>query len=234
MSISEIFDLVSWVANKYQAGASMSANEFNLACKAVNIELFNVKVGLPEAYQAGAPYPPQAWQVTQKITDDLQPFIKDAVIDKSQGFFALPTDYAAFSSLSYKYVLNDPNGGQPYSEINYIDVVTDAELRVRLADNVVMPTLKYPVATYRAQGILLYPIDINRITLTYLRYPVTPVFGYTVSNDEYIYDSTLSTQVEYPATLHTEFAMRIARYLGINIYDDQLLQSIQERLKTGQ
>lgn len=232
MTISEIFDWVLFVSNKYQAG-NINAVEFNLACKAVNIELFNVKVGLPEAYQAGAPYPPQAWQVTQKITDDLQPFIKDATIDRVQGYFALPTDYAAFSSLSYKYVVNSTTGGQPYSEINYIDVVTDAELRVRLADNVIMPTLKYPVASYRAQGILLYPTDINRITLTYLRYPVTPVYGYTVTNDEYIYDSANSVQTEYPITLHTEFAMRVARYLGINIRETEFEQLIESRLKQG-
>lgn len=233
MNISEIFDWVLFLGNKYQAG-NINAVEFNLACKAVTVELFNVKVGLPELYQPGAPYPPQAWQVSQKITDDLQPFIKDAVIDKSSGYFPLPSDYAAFSSLSYKYVLNDPNGGQPYSEINYIDVVTDAELRVRLADNVIMPTLKYPVATYRSQGILLYPTDISRITLTYLRYPTTPVYGYTITNDEYIYDATTSTQTDFPVTLHSEFAMRVARYMGINIRETEFEQLIESRLSKGQ
>ena len=113
-------------------------------------------------------------------------------------------------------------------------MVTDAELRVRLADNVIMPTLKYPVASYRAQGILLYPTDINRVTLTYLRYPVTPVFAFSVVNDEYIYDATNSVQTEYPQTLHSEFAMRVARYLGINIRETEFEQLIESRIKQGQ
>lgn len=234
MNISQIYDWTTYVLNKYQSGSLLSPDEFNLACKVISRELFNVKVGLPEMYQPGAPYPPQAWQVTQKITDDLKPFIKDTTIDKSQGFFPLPSDYAAFSSLSYKYILNSTTGGNPYHEQNYIDVVTDSELRVRLADNVIMPTLKYPVATYRASGILIYPEDIARVTLTYLRYPLDPVFGYTVSNDEYIYDPSASVQVEFPETLHPEFCMRIARYAGINTREFDVEQTIRERLKTGQ
>lgn len=234
MNIGNVFNWLSFLGNKYQSG-SISPEEFNLACNVVSRELFNVKMGLPEAYQVGAPYAPQQYQISQKITDDLRNFIKDVTINKASGYFAIPADYAAFSSLSYKYILNDPDcGGNPTQIINYIEVVPDAELRVRLADNVIAPSLKYPVATYREAGILVYPKEINRIDLTYLRFPTVPVFGYTVTNDEYIYNPATSTQIDFPETLHSEFAVRIARYVGVNLREEQLIATMQERIKTGE
>lgn len=231
MDINEVFQFVSWVSNKYQA-ANISADEFNLACKVVTRDLFNVKIGLPEAYQPGSPYPPQAYQVTQKITDDMRVFIKDVSITKASGYFALPTDYAALSSVSYHYVLNQ-TGGAPLSELRYIEVLTDAELRSRLEDNVLAPDLKYPVAAYRSEGLLVYPTTINKLTLTYLRYPAVPVFGFSVSNDEYIYDANTSTQIDFPETLHSEICARICRYFSINIREAEFYTMIQERINKG-
>ena len=233
MTIADIFDWVNQNLNKTASG-SFSPIEFNLACSVVSRELFNVKMGLPEEYQAGAPYPRQAYQVTQKITDDLRNFIKDTNINKTFGYFTLPADYAAFSSLSYKYIVNSTTaGGNPSQIINYIDVVSDSEVRTRLADNVIMPTLKYPVATYRESGLLVYPKEITNIDLTYLRFPATPVFGYTIVNDAYVYDPATSTQVDFPDTLHAEFAMRVGRYFSISIRESELYAMVQERIKAG-
>jgi hypothetical protein len=233
VNISECFQWVKQNLNKEQSG-SFSPEEFNLACNVVSRELFNVKVGLPETYAPGAPYPPQAYQITQKITDDLRNFIKDVSITKSNGFFPLPADYAAFSSLSYDYTLNQ-KGGQPISEKRFFDVVSDATFRMRQDDNVIMPTLKYPIATYRESGILVAPREITRLTLTYLRFPAIPVFGYTVgSNDEYVYDPTTSTQIDFPATLHPEFGMRVGRYFGITLREETFYAMTQERIKSGQ
>lgn len=233
MTISDIFDWVTYLSNKTASG-SISPEEFNLSCKVVSRELFNVKVGLPEEYLVGAPYARQAYQITQKITDDTRNFIKDVTIPKTNGFFVLPTDYAAFSSLGYQYVLNNPNGGNPISEERNIDVVSDGELSVRLYDNVIYPTLEYPVAAYREQGILVYPKEINRIILTYLRYPAIPIFAYTVVDDEYVYNPTGSVQVDFPEVLHSEFATRVARYLGINLREEQFEQYMEMRLAKGQ
>lgn len=235
MNIGQIFSWLNFVSNKNASG-SISPDEFNLACNVVSRELFNVKMGLPEEYQVGAPYPRQAYQITQKITDDLRNFIKDAPITKDvSGYFLLPNDYAAFSSLSYLYSLNSEEcGGTPESRINFIDCVDDSEFRARLEDNVIMPTLRYPVATYRESGILIKPDEINRITLTYLRYPVVPVFAYTVTSDEYVYDAANSTQVDFPETLHAEFSVRVARYVGVNLRENELYAMVQERIKSGQ
>lgn len=233
MNIGQIFDWTSYISSKSQSG-SISPEEFNLSCEVVSRELFNLKVGIPEEYLVGAPYARQAYQVTQKITDDMRYFINDVDINKSNGFFPLPTDYAAFSSLGYKYVLNNPNGGQPVSEERNIDVMSDGELSVRLYDNVIFPTLRYPCAAYREKGILVYPKEIKKVSLTYLRYPAIPFFNYSVVNDEYVYKPIGSVQVDFPETLHAQFAVMIARYVGVTLHDNELYAMMQERLKAGQ
>jgi hypothetical protein len=234
VSINEIFEWVNFISDKKGSG-SISPDEFNLACNVVSRELFNVKAGLPEEYQVGAPYARQQYQVSQKITDDIRNFVKDTTISKANGYFAYPADYAAFSSLRYSYTLNSPDcGGDPISTKRLVEVVTDAEKSIREEDGILYPTLEYPIAVYKEPGIQVLPKEITQVLLTYLRFPVVPVFGYTVSQDEYVYNPTTSTQVDFPATLHPEFAVRICKYLAINIREDELYAMVEQRLAKGQ
>lgn len=232
MTINDIFNFVSYVSNKYQAG-NLSPDDFNLSCQVVSVELFNVKIGLPEAYKMGAPYPPQAYEVTQKIKDDMRNFVTLVPIQVANtGYFPYPTDYAAFSALNFDYIVSNPNG--PTLVPRKIDVLTDGEFNERLENSIVGPTMKRPIAVYQSPGILVRPIQVKTINLVYLRYPVIPVFGYNVVNDEYIYDPLTSTQTDFPETLHSEFSMRIVRYLSINISDTELEQAALQRLGAGQ
>jgi len=234
MDINQVFNFVTFVSNKYQSGG-LSPDNFNLACNVVSRELFNKLYGVPEDYKPGSPYPAIAYDVTQKITDDLRNFIHDATLLKNaNGYFVLPADYAAFSSLSFNYVVNSQIPGQPpTSQVRFIEVVTDSELRIRTNNSVIPPEPKYPIAVYKDAGIKILPNIINNVTLTYLKFPVIPVFAYTVVNDEYIYDAANSVQSDFPDTLSSEFAMRIVRYLGINISDVELEQAALQRLAAG-
>jgi len=235
VSINDVWLFVGFVANKVQSGG-YSASEFNNACQVVAIELFNVKVGLPEEYKPGAPFPRQAYDVTQKITDDLAPFINPNVpiARNNNGYFPKPADYYAYSSLCYNYVVNSDNcNDNPTSIQRVIEMVTDGELRIRLENSIIPPDLRYPVARLTLAGFDIYPKQIKNVMLTYLKAPVPPVYGYDVINDEYVYNPNTSTQLDFPATLHTEFAMRVVRYLGINLRAMELEKSALERLAAG-
>lgn len=235
MQVNEIFNWVTFVSNKYQSGA-ISADEINLAFKVVATELINVKIGIPEQYRPGAPFPNQAYDVTQKITDDLAPFINPNVpiARNNNGYFPKPTDYYAYSSLSYNYIVNSDNcNDNPTSTQRFIEMVTDGELRIRLGNSIIPPDLRYPIARLTLAGFDIYPKQIKNVMLTYLKAPVPPVYGYDVINDEYVYNPNTSTQLDFPATLHTEFAMRVVRYLGINLKDMELEKSALERLAAG-
>lgn len=236
MQVNEIYDWVSFVANSYQSG-KFSANEINLAFKVIAIELFNVKCGLPEQNKPGAPYPIQAYGINDKNIDDLAPYISHHfVINKNlAGYFPKPTNYYAFSSLSFNYVENDPNCKvNPTSVQRFIKLLNDSEWRIRIGNSIIPPSVEYPIAKVTNQGFQVAPINIKQIFLTYLQAPVPPVYGYTVVNDEYIYDPLTSTQCDFPETLHTEFCMRCVRYLGVNLRDTELEQLAEQRLISGQ
>lgn len=234
LNINDVSFFLDFVSNKYQSG-SISPAEKNSAFAIVNLDILNQKIGLPEEYQAGYPIPRQGWQITQKMTDDLRLFVKKATITKGvNGFFAYPADYAAFSSARYRWIQNNTSGN-PSVEERWIEVVTDAELNLRLNSAIQPPDLRYPVMAYYDTGMIVYPTPVNQLELTYIRYPVQPVWGFTLSpNDEPIYDPTTSVQIEYPETMYPNFAIRAARYLGINIREEDFVNYMLQRQTTGQ
>lgn len=114
INVNDIKFLVETYSNSFQSG-KLSPSQFNAIIKAVNYDFLKWRVGLPESYQAGNPTPPIAYDITQKITDDVKQFIVISEIPiNADGYFTLPSDYFAFSSWRYKWVANsDSCKGEP-------------------------------------------------------------------------------------------------------------------------
>jgi hypothetical protein len=238
MNINEVFLFISYVANKQQSG-SISPDEFNVTCKAVTLDLLKNRLGLPEEYQVGNPQPRIAYQITQKITDDLRPFIvKQKVTTNNDGYFPVPTDYAAFSSLKFLYTESKSakckKPATNLKEVTMFEYVTDAELSIRLNNTVLKPTYRYPIIGFYSYGIKPYPEDISVAELTYVRYPATPFWGYTMQGDQSVYDPTTSVDVEFPDTMFVDFCIRVLKYLSINIREEMLYDMVQQRQDKGQ
>lgn len=235
MDVNNIYNFVNFISNKTQSG-EISDDEFNIALQFVNIELFRYGVGLPENYTAGNPEPPVAWQITNTISDDFRFLITPVSITVgSNGHFAYPADYGAFSSLYYRYTLNNPNNGTPTFADRVVELVTDSELVQRLQNSITKPSVFYPVGVWSALGFKVYPEQVTRINLIYLKIPRTPIRGYTTTpNDETVYDPATSVQTEYPDTLFPNFAARICKYFSINIRDQELYQMAENRQLIGQ
>jgi hypothetical protein len=242
MNVQEIFEWVNFVANKLQSGA-VSPEQFNRGLQVVNIEIFNKKYGLPEDYRIEIAQPRVTYQRTQKIIDDTWHFVKPVTINKVGLVFPIPADYYAFSSLTYTYVKNrditDPccfesQDLEPDIQEQSVDIATDIEFKFRLNNNVTKPTFNNPMARYTLSGLEVRPIEINRINLTYLKKPNTPFRAFTVVNDESIYDPVGSTQIEFPETVHPEFCVRIAKYFGINLRDEELYGMMEKRQAAGE
>jgi len=90
MNVQGIYELVNFLADKYQS-RQISPNEFNLAMAAANLDLWKVKVGAPEEYKVNLPFSAQAWQVSNKISDDMRKFITKLNITKnSKSNISLP------------------------------------------------------------------------------------------------------------------------------------------------
>lgn len=233
ININEVYLTVNGILNKFQSKA-ISPDEFNAFCRLVNFEYLKTKVGLPETYKAGFPVPPQAWQITQPITDELfQLHVKASITKGSTGYFAIPADYAAFSGCWIDYIVNQPNAN-PTFEKRFVEIVPETTLRTRLWNSIIPPSIEKPVGSYYAMGIEVYPLSVTKIDFSYLRYPASPNWNFDLINDVEVYNPTGSIDFEYPDIVFGDIVCRVCELYGINLRSQEVVQYSQQRKLLGQ
>lgn len=239
MNIWEIYQWVQFRANKEQSGRTYTPDQFNLACKAVNIEFFKLKAGLPEEYRPGNPFPRQAWQLTQKITDDMRRFMWIMGIDGPQlqidrhGIATLPSNYVRESSISYD--LGDTVDCVTEEGWVPVEVVTDAVWADRLNSSIKYPDREYPICRFKGNQAEFRPKNLRSVNLTYLRLPNDAVLGYTIDdNNDIVYNPATSTDFEWPVDTHTDLANFLFQWLSQNLLFQQANEWAQKRKIEGQ
>jgi hypothetical protein len=239
MNIWDIYQFCLLRLNKEQSGMSFTPEQFNNAAEMVNWTYFKLKMGLPEQYQPGNPFPAQAWQVSQKITDDMLPFIvwmggpdyPLLSVDK-YGRSEIPEDYVAFSSSYYDYIGPECNAKTRNRAIEFL---VDAVFADRQQSPIKEPTKKYPVAKMAKNTIQFLPKDLGFVHFTYLRNPVKPELAYTYdSNADIIYNPELSVQFEWPQVTITDISNFIYEIMAGNIKSQLDLQIAAARKMSGQ
>jgi len=111
--------------------------------------------------------------------------------------------------------------------------MSDNELVDALDNTIAPPTLTYPKAAYYQYGFKVYPEEINRVICTYVRIPQTPVWGYTLVNDEPIYNPSTSVNFEFPESTLMDIANLCLLKLGISIRDADIVNTSATRQKEG-
>lgn len=230
-NINSIYEYINFIANKNQSG-SISPNEFNISINAAQQEYLRIKLGLTELYSVQKRESPQQFQATQSISDSLRPFIVTANIQKNGNGFDLPPNFAAWGNSDYLYV--QQVNGQNYAVTQPMEFVTLSERAIRLNNYIIYPTLEYPIATYLNNQIVVDPTDVTGITFSYVRYPVTPIWAYTLVNDEPVYDNSNSVQLEFPNLDWENIAYIVLKYYGIFLRDTELYSTSDNRIKTGE
>jgi hypothetical protein len=217
MTVDEIYQWVNLELNKSQTGGTLNPEEFNLALKWANQQYFKTKYGLPETYTPGTPLPPQAWSITQENIDALSPFLKGkggrdypALKVDIDGRASIPPDYVHVSSVRY---------GNKAVEVLSNDVLGD-----RLSSALVYPSEKYPICTFYGGYIQFHPVSLGFVNFDYLRMPETPVWAYTVVNDQAVYNSNASIQLEWNPIYHIDIANLTLQYAANNLRDQLAMQ----------
>lgn len=231
MTLFEIYNLIGYITNKDYEGNIITPDQFNDLCKVANMDLFKVKMGLPEDYRPGAPYPRQHIDVTQLHTDDNK-FLKDSeTLTLTDGLGDFPADYFTFDAMTHEYQRNID--GVATTIPRPVEMLTESELAIRGGEWVKRPTTWNPVCVIRNDGIQVYPITINQSTLYYYRYPADPVFAYNVETGYITYDAEGSTEFEWPAHLHLDLTRLILSYVGVNIRDQVVVQYAEQKKTEG-
>mgnify|MGYP003132576551 CR=1 FL=1 len=227
ISIDTLKQYVDYISNKEQSGNNYSPKQFNMLVSRSIDDIERWLIGLVSEYRPMQPLPSVAYDITQKVKDDLR-FLKNTQVlsvDDS-GFMTIPSDYVYLSSISYRRIENNAETGTPDVEPIAVEVMSDDNWTGRLNNAIKKPTHEFPVCNfYDKTKVLFSPQDLGSVTFTYLKKITTPVWGYTLDeNDNPIFDPSSSVDIDLPEILLNDIARVIIGYMGINIREEQLIQ----------
>lgn len=169
-----IYDRVSSLVKKDQAGY-LTTTSFNLDIKAANDVLIEYYYIL--------------YEQTKKIANALTPFVLEIEVPKANetqfaSIFNYPNDFYHETELKYIKVIND-ECGQPISTMETIDYLQDNEEGYTLSSPIRRPriTNKESIVRWNRKNnlIYVYPNKVKTLILKYIKKPVTPVYGTTIS-----------------------------------------------------
>lgn len=230
-NLNDVKNYCDFILNKAQSG-SMNGNEFSLCINVAQQSYLRVKLGLPETFTVDKREAPQQFQTTIENASSLLPFTVSAQIPKSGSGFPLPSNYAAWANTDYLYAIYVD--GQNQTTRQSIEFVNLAERGNRLNNYVLQPTAEYPIATYINGQLNIEPNTVSVVELIYVRYPITPVWGFTVNaNDQEVYNPATSVQLEFPNMDWQNIANLAIKYCAMFLRDGEIYQAIVQQIDAG-
>lgn len=232
MTLFEQWTLVNYIANKDYGGNVIEPDRFAQLCVVANMDLFKVKMGLPEDFQPGSTIFRQYLDAVQRLTDETR-FLKERVAAQSvtAGVVSYPANYFGFDAMRYGYQrLID---GVATVIWKPVETLTEDQYSDRAGNYTKGPTTKNPVCVFRNNGIHVYPASIPQVDFAYVRYPLDPVFAYTQETGYITEDVGGSTQYEWEVHLHMDLTRIILGYVGINVREQELQQYAEQHKAQG-
>lgn len=220
MTINEIKELYSYIANEYQKGKT-NGDEFNLLFKAASTNYYTFLLGHIEQYQYGRPVPRIGGNTTEDIETKLSPFIKtDDSVTVAGGRATKPSDFGRLVAMrtstnkSVYRIKHDRKGSRQ--------------------DSVILTTAEDP---YYVDYAAYWELGVGGSVVKIDYYPNKPneaVWGYIDVTGRELYNAATSTD---PLWKDTEILPIIARMLkatGIVLDDGQILSYAQSVINTGE
>tara|TARA_R100000315_G_C5226200_1_gene137209 strand:- start:791 stop:1726 length:936 start_codon:yes stop_codon:yes gene_type:complete len=137
-----------------------------------------------------------------------------------------------------------------------IDLLTHDQISYRLHSEVLYPNKHNYVAVMFDKGFEIYGYEsqsaigggaaqiveitdetvsqeVDGIVLVYIAKPPAPHWGYTMVNNQYVYNpsSENTTQLTLPTKTHMEIAQRMLSYIGISLRDQEPLAYAESKVK---
>lgn len=229
-NINDIYLLVEYILNKDQFGHAFNNDEFNLAIKGVNQDLFKKKYGLPEDWRPGMPLSREYWQISQKITDDMRHLLKwlggktyPMLQVDSNGRADIPSDYIHQSSIRFN------NNGKTVQ----VEVLFDNEVADRLENPNRTPDYENPACSFYSDYIQFYPKNLHYVDFVYLRTPAIPVRAVTIADDIETYDPANSVDPEWPKDMYMDIVRYILSIAGVNLDSQRVFQYAEAKKQQG-
>lgn len=211
MTIDEAIRLTKFILNKDQNGY-MEADQFNLLAPLAQISVLNDRIGNIKKYQVSHPVPEVGFNISQKSREEIRPLMtKPTTTAVAAGVAAYPGDWLYYNTIQTA-------AGKQVKE-----VTEDQILELNNSANIA-PNVMFPKFVMHSDGIYIYPPSITSIKISYVRKPATPIWAYTISNNEEVYDAGNSVNFELSETTHLEIVMLILQMAGVSINMLQVTQ----------
>lgn len=208
-NVNTVYKLYNLIINKNQEGGYLSSDEYNLLLPKIQDRWFNSKF---DKYGSGT-----------LSEDDIRTIKKtENIPNNSSGIAPIPTDYYHLDGITSRNYYT--KRGITKSTLVPHDVLDTSEFNTRVGSDSLEPTKDYPISKLNASTIETLPSDIPMITLSYLRNPVAPVWGFTVTNGRKVYDSSTSTQFEIPQYAETQLVLMLLEENSVTIRDQEAVQ----------
>jgi len=232
-NLGQIYDELLFRAGKDLRGGYITPDDFNRAIKIVNQRYLNTLV--------------DNFENSREITSDLQTFIKTLgspqypamsftpVLQgrpERGGYADIPADIWYQATASFLEQLNNNcSYDTNYRSIEFVSQHEfDAKMRNSITSPVDNPQENDPILVTRNDKYFIYPY-MPRITFTYIREPIQPVFDYDIINGIPVYlppgevhvngsvqdagTPSLSVEFEYPESCVDHLTDLIKTYIGI-------------------
>lgn len=218
ININDVKVLVYDLAAK-QAQAFPSPDDFNSYCNLASLDLFNYyndeRNKMLLRVKSGE---------SLKIPQVLNNFVvNDVSLTLATGSASIPTNYA------YDLAVKTPVGGVNKSIIK-VDLDKVESYLNSTIDN---PTATNPIYIETADNFQIYPTTITPAYLTYLKYPNTVVWAYSMSTGRPVYDATNSVSFEWSFSEYYRLVVRILNYMSISIRDNELERFAQQQTQAA-
>lgn len=215
VNINTVYLRVLAIANKEQRGY-ITPQEFNTLANQAQLDIF------------------------EQYFYDLNQFLRlpgndtihsDAVdmLEEKIGIFEVYNSPIGSGTLSE---LNVHKLGAVYHQetINGVQTKVEAEklnpneLRYYINSPLTAPTVKRPVFIVQQDQITVLPTDADNLSMNYIKKPADVYWGYTIINDEALYNPSTSINFQLHASEETELVLKILSLAGVVIRDPQLYQ----------
>jgi hypothetical protein len=201
MTIQEIHNILNFYLKKNEAGF-LSLGEIDAVIHRAQIQYMDK---IKPAYAAN-----------QQLDDALLPFkVKYSFTNSTSvgGLITLPTNYVHL--LSMETVVMD------FGRVVYPmpEKVGEDELGKRKSSQLIPLTAKNPIFIQYGNKIQLYPEHPAAGTIYYLRKPVAPKYGFTMTGRKPVYDATSSVQLEWNEPSTEKIVFIALQLLGLSLDD---------------
>jgi hypothetical protein len=239
VNVYKVYKAVEYLVNKDQMGNMFTPEQFNMLSEMCTLDLFKLRMGLPENYVLGAPVSKMSPDLTQKMTDDTRQWkvnmsYPDAqLMLDSYGRATIPSNYLRVDAIRYREPATSicDTDNTPVS----VDVVTESQLGDRLFDALKRPTTRNPVCIFYSSTIVFHPANLGSVDFVYFRKPNVAYLKTTINEttDEWEYTPSGSIDFDFPDDMFVDIVRQTLSYVGIHLRSQDIYQYAEQSKAKG-